>query len=311
MLQRVDIQYGQWPRIERMTVSVDTVVGARTPSFAVVIPVHNASATLKETFDCILPQLQQRDCICAVENGSSDDSWQMLQAYSNHPSVRLIQIPDACVAQARNTGVENAMEDYILFCDADDAWSAHKLAIYRSLLSQRQDVDFACDISVNWMGNNFESIGLLGPRFKDRALWLLPTFFSALLVRTSLFGTSATLFKRATLQPCVFSPGLTHTQDFEAWCWWTAHMPNPTVMFIDAPLTDYRFEAGLSKQRNQRMANVYHIVCRYASRLPWSQRYIVRGIATMRLMRQALRNQSLGAGVRIWLKDLPHPSIRA
>jgi glycosyltransferase involved in cell wall biosynthesis len=311
VLRSVDVQYGRWPRVERIILSVDQADGVRAPSFAVVIPVHNASATLKETFDCILPQLGNRDRLCAIENGSSDDSWHQLQTYREHPLVRLIQIPKSGASEARNMGVESATEDYILFCDADDTWAPHKMAIYRSLILQRPDVDFACDMSVSWKGKNFESLGLLGPRLLGKALWRFPNMFYALLFRTSFFATSSTAFKRAGVPSGWFSPGLTHTQDFEAWCRWAAHVPNPTVMFIDTPLTNYRFEAGLSKQHDHRMANTYHIVCRYAARLPRWQRYLVRAIAILRLMRHAVFHRAVGAGLHIWLKTKPHPSIRS
>jgi glycosyltransferase involved in cell wall biosynthesis len=310
VLHGLEVYYGQWPDISKTTIDTGQIESNLSPSFAIVIPVHNASATLKDTLDCIIPQLQANDRLYAIENGSSDNSWELLQEYRRHPSVYPIQIPTSGPSEARNTGIKNAKEDYVMLCDADDLWAGHKMRAYRSMLSQYPHINVACDMAVSWKGKHFESLGLLGPGLRSKKLWRHATLFKALLVYTSFFPTSSMVFKRQSLPPDLFSAGLTHTQDFEAWCYWAKKNPTPHVGFINTPLTYYRFEAGLSQRREQRIANVYHIVRNYAARLPFFERYSLYFVALLRLLWQSLRYRNVTEGIRI-IYSKPHSSIRS
>lgn len=89
---------------------------------SVVIPVYNVEQYLPQCIESVLGQtLENLEIIC-VEDGSSDASLEILQAYSKQN--RHIQLVQQChnsgLASARNVGIEQARGDYLFFLDSDD-----------------------------------------------------------------------------------------------------------------------------------------------------------------------------------------------
>lgn len=89
---------------------------------SVIVPVHNAEATIGRCLDSLLNQgVSSYEVIC-VENGSIDDSLQMLRRYESlyGDIVKVFSISDASVSSARNYGIQMASGEVLTFCDADD-----------------------------------------------------------------------------------------------------------------------------------------------------------------------------------------------
>jgi glycosyltransferase involved in cell wall biosynthesis len=93
---------------------------------SVVIPSYNSARYIVETIDSILAQTVQPAEIIVVDDGSTDESAQILAArYDGR--IRYIYQENAGVSAARNRGIEAANGDFIAFCDADDIWHPQKL----------------------------------------------------------------------------------------------------------------------------------------------------------------------------------------
>lgn len=92
-----------------------------SPKISVIIPVYNASAFLAEALDSVLAQtLTNLEVIC-VNDGSSDQSGDILAAYANKDSrLRVISQANAGASAARNLGLDLASGEYVYFADADD-----------------------------------------------------------------------------------------------------------------------------------------------------------------------------------------------
>lgn len=91
------------------------------PKVSVVIPVYNTSRYLKECLDSILSQtLSDIEVIC-IDDGSTDDSGSMLDAYAQADSrVRVIHQHNQGIAASRNTGMQHVRGSYVYFMDSDD-----------------------------------------------------------------------------------------------------------------------------------------------------------------------------------------------
>ena len=86
------------------------------------IPVHNAGGYVEETISTILAQdLADFEIIC-VEDGSDDDSWEVLRHLSEqHDVIRLYRNETGRgVCFTRNRMIDLAQKKYIWFVDADD-----------------------------------------------------------------------------------------------------------------------------------------------------------------------------------------------
>lgn len=89
---------------------------------SVVIPCHNAAATVDRQISAVLAQLRPNDELVLVDNRSTDATRAVLDAAAARDGrVRVVSAEERAGANhARNTGAATARHDVILFCDADD-----------------------------------------------------------------------------------------------------------------------------------------------------------------------------------------------
>lgn len=95
------------------------------PLVSVVIPNHNYAAYVGQAVESVLGQTRSDVEIIVVDNGSLDDSLEVLGAYRDRCEV--IAQPDLGQSAARNRGIEVSHGEFIAFLDADDIWRADKL----------------------------------------------------------------------------------------------------------------------------------------------------------------------------------------
>ena len=97
---------------------------------SVIIPAYNAQDTLPHTFDSILAQDYPHIEICVVNDRSTDSTQAVIDGYrhrfeSQGITVRsLIHEKNSGAAAARNSALDLATGDYIMFADADDTFLA-------------------------------------------------------------------------------------------------------------------------------------------------------------------------------------------
>ena len=98
--------------------------------FSVIIPVYNVEKYLRECLDSVLNQtFSDWEAVC-VNDGSTDGSAGILEEYSaKDERFRVIEQTNAGLSAARNTGMENAKGDYVLFLDSDDWLELNALKI--------------------------------------------------------------------------------------------------------------------------------------------------------------------------------------
>lgn len=122
---------------------------------SVIIPVYNAEKYLKRCLDSVLNQTYTDIEVIVVNDGSTDNSLKILQEYKNNDSrIKLIDQQNQGVSSARNTGLNNATGDYILYVDSDD-WIEFD-AIERLLATMTDDTDI-----VFCSSDNAETIDLV------------------------------------------------------------------------------------------------------------------------------------------------------
>ncbi len=93
----------------------------RTALLSVVLQCHNDSVWIDDAVRSVLEQtLRTLELVC-VDDNSSDDTWDRLQAWAgNDDRVRTFRSPGDGPAAARNHGVRHAAGDYLTFVDGDD-----------------------------------------------------------------------------------------------------------------------------------------------------------------------------------------------
>lgn len=120
------------------------------PAVSVIIPVHNAAATLQRCVDSILGQTYTHTEIILVNDGSTDPSPALCHTLAaRHSNILTISTPSRGCAAARNTGLAHARGQYITFLDSDDYWdspTALARTVSAALAADAHIVLFGCRV---------------------------------------------------------------------------------------------------------------------------------------------------------------------
>ena len=112
------------------------------PKVSVIIPIYNAAEFLNECLDSILEQtLRDIEVIC-VDDGSQDNSLEILENYTKKDKrLKVITQANQGAGMARNNGMEFAKGDYLCFLDSDDFFDENMLkSAYESAVSCNADI---------------------------------------------------------------------------------------------------------------------------------------------------------------------------
>ena len=93
----------------------------------IIIPAYNEAALISKTLDSLLTQTFSAEKIMVVDDGSTDETPQVVASYStNHSNIQLVQknseaahLPGSKVVQAFNYGLKHLDIDYDLLCKFD------------------------------------------------------------------------------------------------------------------------------------------------------------------------------------------------
>lgn len=88
---------------------------------SIIIPVYNRAAYLSACLESLLCQTWKHIEIITVDDGSTDQSAEILDEFSSRDArVKVIRNPHGGAGKARNAGLRAANGDYLMFVDSDD-----------------------------------------------------------------------------------------------------------------------------------------------------------------------------------------------
>ncbi len=108
---------------------------------SIIVPVYNVEKYIVATMDCVRAQTYANWELLLVEDGSRDQTVEVIQTYlaeSGENRIRLIQLPqNAGAAGARNAGMTQSRGRYVTYLDADDLWHPEKLERELAFLQEK------------------------------------------------------------------------------------------------------------------------------------------------------------------------------
>lgn len=112
------------------------------PLVSVVIPVYNTARYLKGCLDAVLDQTMSNFEVICVDDGSMDDSPDILNDYASRDRrVRVLRQQNQHAGVARNNGLALARGEYVIFCDSDDHIEPMALeTLYRKAKEDSADI---------------------------------------------------------------------------------------------------------------------------------------------------------------------------
>jgi len=196
----------------------------------VVTAAYNAAPYIAQTIESVLAQTYKDFDYIIVDDGSSDETVEIVTRYA--PRVIVICQENAGAGAARNRGVELAAGDYVAIVDADDVWAPDKL--------ERQVAAMDQNLTAGLCYTNATSVTPDGSTLE--AVVVRP--HGLLTCRMAMTGchpivTSSVLFRRRFLEKRPYRTDLRATEDYHVnlKVLWRS---GEHSVFIDEPLVRYR-----------------------------------------------------------------------
>ena len=87
----------------------------------IIVPVYNTATYLPQCLDSLVNQTYRDIEIICVNDGSTDNSPDILKAYAERDSrILVIHQENLGLSDARNKGLESARGEWVMFVDSDD-----------------------------------------------------------------------------------------------------------------------------------------------------------------------------------------------
>jgi len=196
------------------------------PLVSVIIPTYNRAAYLQKALQSVKEQTYQSLEIIVIDDGSTDDTGEMLKNYEGQ--LRYFYQENRGISGARNAGIKRARGEFIAFLDSDDYWLPDKTVQQLALFKQHPEYAL--------VAARCASIRLDGSyREKNRpgkSGWVLEDLFKANFIRTSAAMIKQECFENIGL----FDEELRECEEYDLWLRIAAQYP---VGFINKSLAVY------------------------------------------------------------------------
>lgn len=108
----------------------------KKPLVSVIIPNYNYAKYISEAIKSVLQQTYSNLEVIVVDDGSTDNSLEVLEQFKGKISV--LSKTNGGVSSARNFGISVSNGDFICFLDADDCWLENKISKQLELAISRE-----------------------------------------------------------------------------------------------------------------------------------------------------------------------------
>jgi len=220
---------------------------SKNPYVSVIIPTYNRGWILREAIESVLSQEFTDYELIVVDDGSTDDTPDILGDYGR--DIIVLHQSNRGVSAARNRGIAASRGQLVAFLDSDDLWLPRKLigqvdffkANPAALICQTQETWVRNGVRVNPRNRHHKFSGMIF----EPSLALCLVSPSAVMIRKTLFDRVGT-----------FDESLPACEDYDLWLRVSCRYP---VFLLDEPLIIKRGghqdqlsrAAGLDKYRIQ------------------------------------------------------------
>jgi glycosyltransferase involved in cell wall biosynthesis len=200
---------------------------------SVVIPSYNRAKYIAQTIQSILDQSYQKFEIIISDDGSTDDTKDVLAGIDDKRINCLWNEHIGTPSAMRNIGIKNSLGEYVAFLDSDDLWMPDKLELQLNKFEGNPKLGLVCT-----NGIHFNEEGEMGPVHKTELDDTAFTF-DALLNGNPIIASS-TITRRSILDEVGQfdeSPDLKAGEDYHLWL---RIAKKYSVEYLHKPLIKYR-----------------------------------------------------------------------
>jgi glycosyltransferase involved in cell wall biosynthesis len=251
---------------------------------SVIIPTYNRGWILAEAIDSVLAQDYSDYELIVVDDGSTDATAAVLDAYGSR--IRVCRQNNRGVSAARNAGIGAASAELIAFLDSDDLWLPSKLGQQVAFFNRHPDA-LVCQTEEIWIRNGVR----VNPKKRHRKP--SGTIFEPSL-ELCLVSPSAVMIRRSVFdQVGLFDESLPACEDYDLWLRVSSRfpvyrMPTPLIVKRGGHSDQLSRQPGLDRYRIQALLNIIE-----SGRLADSQKE-----AALRVLRKKCRIYAAGCRKR-------------
>jgi glycosyltransferase involved in cell wall biosynthesis len=176
----------------------------------VIVPCYNVEDDVHRALNSVLSQTHQNFCIYAVDDGSTDNTMQVLEQYM-HRCVSISQ-PNAGPAAARNRAIRESASPFIAFIDADDEWLPEKLDRQISLLRENESLGMVCSRCLISESGREKAWDILADNVPHTG-----RLFQHLVRNCFVFTPTVVVRRRCLEEIGLFNEALPVSEDFNLW----------------------------------------------------------------------------------------------
>jgi glycosyltransferase involved in cell wall biosynthesis len=185
------------------------------PLVSAIIATYNRAHIVCEAIDSILHQSYQNIELIVIDDGSTDQTQEILNSYG--AKVRVVYQKNSGPAAAWNRGIKESRGEIIAFLGSDDIWLPTFIERQVSVL-RRAAANVPCSLSNSWLGfatgngtTSFQNTHLQ-PAFEE-GIWSNPA--EVFLTRFVLFGQSVAIRRSAIEEVGLFDETLWYLEDLD------------------------------------------------------------------------------------------------
>ena len=227
-------------------------IRSKNPEVSVILPTYNRGWILKEAIDSILAQEFKDFELIVVDDGSTDNTGEILDSYEQ--DIIVLRQSHKGVSAARNRGIAEAAGRLVAFLDSDDLWLPRKLTSQvdffssnpAAVINQTEEIWVRNGVRVNPKTRHHKFSGMIF----ERSLALCLVSPSAVMIKKNLFSEVG-----------VFDENLPACEDYDLWlrisCRYPVHLiEKPLIMKRGGHADQLSKAPGLDKFRIQSLKKI-------------------------------------------------------
>ncbi len=210
-------------------------------SVSLIMPAYNSERYISRAIDSVLAQTLPVDEIIVVDDGSQDNTLEVLSGYGD--KIKVIKQANGGASVARNTGIAAASSQWIAFLDSDDEWLPDKNRLQIELLKRNSDLKWISSNHIRCLCNsNIQRVH----HCEKKADILLcgkeyfSDFFDAFIAQT--YGNASNIMIKWNVfdEVGMFPIGQKNVNDMDMW--WRTGLKYPELGFVNQPLSIYHLD---------------------------------------------------------------------
>lgn len=203
------------------------------PSVSVVITCYNYANYVSQAINSVLKQTFNDFEIIIVNDGSTDNTEEVVQEYLGYGCVKYVYQENSGQANAKNNGIRNSSGEFIAFLDADDIWDKAKLEKQIPLFSDRS-------VGVVYSRMRFidDRENIVKHKIENKYLFPRSGSVTKALFFDNFVPFSSSVIRREHLEECGYFDGsITMGIDWDLWLRMSIHCK---FEYVNEPLLLYR-----------------------------------------------------------------------